>query len=355
MKTHISHKELLAAFLDENRQKHAEVFAHLDACGLCASEYASIKKLFAPRDNSSVQTSARLDYAVARAARNWNIAAVGPSTLSKVGRFTRSAFTYAAACAVFAVSLLIFINDRQEKTVSFATLHGSGGQIVSNNSTVTGTITLQKRTVIKTGTKTFAHIRFKDESIITIGENSSLEIINKDKPIASFIHLKKGTIYCKFAHKNIDIVFTLKTPQAYIDTIGTEFYLSSTAGRSSLILTEGKVRVKTAAKEQLLSRNSGKKYLLDSSIAMARVSAADKTIMESFTNYNAAAGLTKQQVRSNSIKKTMRKIQSDKREVRERMRETRREMRKNMRNQRKEMNKMKRHMKKEKRQHGKKN
>jgi len=101
-----------------------------------------------------------------------------------------------------------------------------------------------------------AKLKLKDNSLILLGENSTIVFHALNN-----VEQEKGKIYYKITSKNVKNALAIKTPFAIIGIKGTEFIINAKNNDASVILREGLIGIESIKEEfELYKKNIQQKF-----------------------------------------------------------------------------------------------
>ena len=170
------------------------------------------------------------------------------------------------------ITLLLFTSSLFANVAKVVALKGDAS-IVRNDTTIKldGNSTIEKQDVIITKDNTKVQLLFKDETIISIGENSSFQVNNylydeKNQKFEAKFDMFKGTFRTitgkigKLAPEK----FNLETKSASIGIRGTQIVMNLSKDNEQIFCTEGKILVTNLTSKESSFVNSGEFVSLDS-------------------------------------------------------------------------------------------
>lgn len=107
-------------------------------------------------------------------------------------------------------------------------------------------LTLKTGDEVKTGNKSLAIVKFTDNSLLRVRENTSIKIYSEKKgsDINKNTHIEKGTVGFNVKKQSASEEFKFTTPTMVASIRGTEGFVQVTEeGNSILAVTEGSVEV----------------------------------------------------------------------------------------------------------------
>lgn len=118
--------------------------------------------------------------------------------------------------------------------------------------------TLQWNDLLQTNAKGRLRARLTDGSILSLGSNSQLKVVQHD---ATTQQTQIELNYGKLRNQVVKITqpggkYEVKTPNAVIGVIGTDFYVAYVNGRTTIICYEGTLSVTPAAGAQVADSNN---------------------------------------------------------------------------------------------------
>jgi len=292
---HIKKVVLIKTALGINTGNNDYFIEHIKNCASCSKKYENIRMLLAPSDNSEMAPSNNLESRILRSYREINRLNKAPSRVSgiRTGFLPGPVLAAAAAVVIIAGALLVKPFFMPDATAEIILTKFRGSVTADGRAALTGTKILSGGAVM-TEKGSYAEIRFKDSFRIVLNEETLLRIIRaetgpRDTLIFDF-HIERGSVYSKFIHGG-KTAYSFTTPEAVVHSIGTEFVLG-TSGKTTLILTEGNVRVRK--KESPVDMDCGpeKKYIIDGSIKSAPLGRDDIMLVKAIRDSVPDDGLT---------------------------------------------------------------
>ena len=115
------------------------------------------------------------------------------------------------------------------------------------------------------------------ESILSVGSNSELRIVQHDTASQqTSLEMDFGKVRSQVVKvTKADGKFEMKTPNAVIGVIGTDFYTSYEANRTTVICYKGKVMVTPTAGAQAIAVSAGQMVVITSDVPPAGFQASD--------------------------------------------------------------------------------
>jgi len=107
-------------------------------------------------------------------------------------------------------------------------------------------LTMKTGDEVKTGMKSLAVVKFTDNSLLRVRENTSIKIYSEKKgtDVNKNTHVEKGTVGFNVTKQNSSEEFKFTTPTMVASIRGTEGFVQVTEeGNSILAVTEGAVEV----------------------------------------------------------------------------------------------------------------
>ena len=170
------------------------------------------------------------------------------------------------------ITLLLFASSLFANVAKVVALKGDAS-IVRNDTTIKldGNSIIEKQDVIITKDNTKVQLLFKDETIISIGENSSFQVNDylydeKNQKFEAKFDMFKGTFRTitgkigKLAPEK----FNLETKSASIGIRGTQIVMNLSKDNEQIFCTEGKILVTNLTSKESSFVNSGEFVSLDS-------------------------------------------------------------------------------------------
>ena len=170
------------------------------------------------------------------------------------------------------ITLLLFTSSLFANVAKVVALKGDAS-IVRNDTTIKldGNSIIEKQDVIITKDNTKVQLLFKDETIISIGENSSFQVNDylydeKNQKFEAKFDMFKGTFRTitgkigKLAPEK----FNLETKSASIGIRGTQIVMNLSKDNEQIFCTEGKILVTNLTSKESSFVNSGEFVSLDS-------------------------------------------------------------------------------------------
>jgi hypothetical protein len=250
-----------------NDKASATAIAHLKECRECANTMESLKIIIHASDKSSIFTPEHIKNSLFLSHGNANKASYGKTgeLISALKIFLRPTAIAVTAVAVVVITVFTLYINKDQSSVNIAlklSLHH--GSLVYNDEIFEKTTAEVNPGQIKTGNNSSALLAVEPAISIKIAENTNIsvssaqEIPEKDKKkyIAS-LDMKSGIIMVSSNH-NLIKKYTITTPHAVFEPIGTGFILSADNTSSRLSVLEGMVRVSIQGnKEIILNKGEG--------------------------------------------------------------------------------------------------
>jgi hypothetical protein len=265
---HRDKKQLIDILLGSaNAGVSAAVTAHLEECKECAETMESLKIIAHESDNSSIVPPEHLKNSLFLSPNKSYKPVYNKkeSLISALKVLLRPTSVAVAAVVIAAVAISSLYLNKEHSALNAAMkltlLHGN---LVYNNAILDKKTTEINPGHIRTENDSAASLALETALSISISENTDMSVISaqeitekESKKYTASLEMKSGQIMVLSNH---DVIkkYTISTPYAVFEPIGTGFILSTDNISSRLSVLEGMVRVTySGGKEIILNKDDG--------------------------------------------------------------------------------------------------
>jgi hypothetical protein len=247
--------------------KNSAAIAHIKDCKECGDTMESLKLIIHESDNSSIVPPEHLKNTLFLS-RNKSYKPVygkKESLISGLKVLLRPAAVALTAIVIAAVIITsLYINNDQSRLNAALKLSLHRGNILYNDSLLKNDTAEINPGNIKTKNDTAASLALETALSIDIAENTDMSVLSAHKiaekdsrKYAASLEMKSGEIMVSSNH-DVMKKYTIATPHAVFEPIGTGFILSTDETSSRLSVLEGIVRVSySGGKEIILNKDEG--------------------------------------------------------------------------------------------------
>ncbi|HOT46460.1 MAG TPA: zf-HC2 domain-containing protein [Spirochaetota bacterium] len=289
MNKHLTYKDLAAYLAETMKPVRRERFeGHIRSCAECRKKQERLAAAIAPRYqhvrlNDSIQE---------RIVRSWREIRSGETPsgtkglLDHIRRYPQAVLASSAAAVIIVIGTILYWPAGPRRIAMTAGVADMG-------------ITLNEKPLVS-GMKIYdgGWIRVPDKAVTRIvhGSIASITLVNRsDLSIDSFVREKAGRIVLKNSlhdglllssiHGNEETIsYEYITPNARIESLGTEFLLQTTRGMSLVIMKKDSVRVTPRRSRESIVVHAGEKCIISDS---ARIIPATSEELAIFENIDA--------------------------------------------------------------------
>ncbi len=278
MKSHAEIRELIS-HIDGSatEKKRAEINEHLVSCSECAAKAAAVRSILARSPEESVQPSPALEYRIRALCRT--IADEKPERRSAAA-FRRMLKPAAAflLIGVTATASLLYLRSNNDTAPYPIPLSSKviSGSLTINDAASPRLSLLRNNSVLRTGNQSISKIYLGNRFAIRMAEKTNLGITSsvftpKTGKYRFTFHLHDGTVHASFHNRTSRMEYTFSTPEANIESTGTEFLLTSSHGKTSLVLVRGRTRITSRLTGVSVEAAPGSMYTIGSTITASRI------------------------------------------------------------------------------------
>lgn len=299
MKKHLTNKKLtsyITGFLDDKELNLIK--EHLESCEKCKQKYEQITSL----TNSYLRDKIIPSPALKKRVMDSYIE-ITDEELNKSGmdRFLEGLSIYrkpaiTLAAAIIIITIGIFYNRAEYRgipeSIPMVLRSLKGEIIVDKKSAVEREITIHECS-IETESDSIAEISYNNVFIIKLSGDSMFSIdkavVSKDAKEMNFkFTLSRGTLISRFMRGDVKVKYSYITPEATIDSTGTEFLLKASKDRTLLVMKEGTVYIRSAQEKEQATSSPDKKYIITDKIVSSPADSSDEELFNAIERQYAA-------------------------------------------------------------------
>lgn len=289
MNKHLTNKDLAAYLAETMKPLRRERFeGHIRSCAECRKKQERLAAAIAPR-YQHVRLNDSLQERIVRSWREMRSGETPSGTkgfLDHIRRYPRAVLASSAAAVIIVIGTILYWPAGPRRIAMTAGVADMG-------------ITLNEKPLVP-GMKIYdgGWIRVPDKAVTRIvhGSIASITLVNgSDLSIDSFVREKAGRIVLKNSlhdglllssiHGNGETIsYEYITPNARIESLGTEFLLQTTRGMSLVIMKKDSVRVTPRRSRESIVVHAGEKCIISDS---ARIIPATSEELAIFENIDA--------------------------------------------------------------------
>ncbi len=278
MRAHIDIRELIThAGGSLPEKKRAEIDEHLSSCGECAAKAEAVRQILARPSAESAQPSPALEYRIRSMYRTIADNKPGRRSAAVFQKMLKPAAAFLLIGVTAAASLLYLRSNRD--TVPYPIPLSSkviSGSLTVNNAASPRLSLLRHNSLLRTGNQSVSKIYLGNRFAIRMAEKTNLGItssvfIPKTGKYRFNFHLHDGTVHASFHNRTSRMEYTFSTPEASIESTGTEFLLTSSRGKTSLVLVRGRTRITSRLTGASIEAAPGSMYTIGSTITASRI------------------------------------------------------------------------------------
>ncbi len=267
MNTHPDKKQLVDILLGTaDNETSAAVSSHVDECRECSDTLESLKLIIQESDNSSIVPSESVRNRLFMGQKSYSPAYVRKGSFASGLKLLLRPVPLAAAAAVVIIAVMsVLYTNKEQVPVNVALKltqhHGSiayDGAVFDKNAAEInpGHIQTEAGSSVFLSLEPAISISIAENTDIIINSAQSV-IENKTKKYIASFEMKSGSIMVSSDHSIIK-KYTISTPHAVIEPLGTGFILSTDSSSSKLSVFEGSVRViALKGREMILNKGEG--------------------------------------------------------------------------------------------------
>lgn len=267
MKEHITKAEIIKfATNTVSKDEHILIEKHLHTCSTCSKIYNDMQILLDPefsRLEPSPQLKNRVMFSFKKAQQR---------RLSFSEYAYKYKFAFAAVIVILSAALFLFNFEKQPLQITQLNLSviKKSGEIMLNNLSVISSQAVKNDRII-TGRNSVTEISYPDIFSVKAAENTEIVISRAEKKIIKdfAFNLIKGILWITWKHDS-DSAYTFVTGQCTIKSAGTEFFLISDNGKTTVFQIEGSVKIAIKDSAENIT-SAGKKYVISRDVQISDI------------------------------------------------------------------------------------
>jgi|GEM_PF-2137064 len=252
------------------------VMNHISSCQDCAKKYETHLALLKPSDNSTVTPSEQVERRLIHSYRSMQ----KPGKKALPDRLRPLALGAAASVIVMFGIYLSLFRDGREDAIDMTAVRISGSFMINETTAARGA-TLTTGSSLETAHESRAEIGLRETFSIFMAPQSRLEVDEarydrkSEHKIFSFL-LDQGTVFARFRHNESGLEYSFQTQQALIHSIGTQFLLQAEEKATTVLLTEGRLKITSMETGETIELTEGNRCVITSTMQTDAITTADK-------------------------------------------------------------------------------
>jgi hypothetical protein len=299
MKKHLTNEKLasyIAGFIDD--KERTLISEHLESCEQCRQKHEKISPITNSYIRDKIIPGPELKK---RVMESYTKISDEERNKSGLDHFFEGLSIYwkpiiATAAAIIIITIGVFYNTDEyrgiPKSVPMVMRSLKGDVIVDKKTAIEREITIHECS-IETGSDSLTEISYSNVFIIKLSGDSLFSIdkavLSDDAKEMNFrFTLTRGTLISRFTQGDFKVKYSYITPDARIDSTGTEFLLKASKDKTMLIVKEGSVFIRSSHKEEQETSSPDKKYIITDKIVSSPVDSSDQELYNSIDRQYAA-------------------------------------------------------------------
>ncbi|PKL37288.1 MAG: hypothetical protein CVV44_16790 [Spirochaetae bacterium HGW-Spirochaetae-1] len=256
--------------------KLQEVLNHISSCQDCAKKYEAHLALIKPSDNSTVMPSEQVERRLIQSYRSMQ----KPVKRALPDRLRPLALGVAASIMfMFGIYFSLF-RDGRDETIDITAVKISGSFMINETKAAQGAA-IKAGSSLETARESRSEIGLQETFSIAMAPQSRLEVDEarydrkSERKIFSFL-LNRGTVYARFRHNESGLEYSFHTQQALIHSIGTQFLLQAEEKATTVLLTEGRLKITSMETGETIELTEGNRCVITSTMRTDAITEADR-------------------------------------------------------------------------------
>ena len=289
MHNHVTNKQLASylagTMLTDDRGRFDD---HLHECPACNGKFEKIQIAIAPR----FQAVELREVLIERILDSWDAikaeaGAAGHGGIMTLPRrypwtFAGSALAAAVAIAILVTAFLLFPQKPRGECLSLSRIEGE----ITLNGAPAGTVkNVYSGSRITISEKAIARLQYYKTINIDLVNKSDFSIdafaANKAGRIRMLSTLRDGIVVSSIHDKDMNITYEYQTPNARIESMGTEFLLQADGGITLVIMKNDAIRATHTQSGKSMMLRAGSKCIISDSFDVRPATAEDMRIFDS--------------------------------------------------------------------------